>query len=341
MKLRDYIIRRLLLLVPVLLGVSVIVFALTRAAGDPASLYITERMTEQQIQAVYERYGFDQPVWVQYVRWLGGLLTGDMGYSRSVNLPVAEAIARFFPATFELTTVAIVIAVLFGIPLGILSGTRRNKPVDHATRVVALAGVSIPIFWLAILLQYIFYFQLGWAPPGGRFDPSRANDLYFVIPQRTGFYTLDSILALNFDGFLDALVHLVLPAAALSYASLAVITRLMRSSMLEVMGAEYIKTARAKGLSEKVVVRKHALRNALIPTTTIVGLSYGGLLGGAVLTETIFNWPGLGQWSVNAIRGLDVAAVLGFTMLAAIVYVLVNLVVDVAYAYLDPRIRLD
>lgn len=341
MKLRDYIIRRLLLLIPVLLGVSVIVFALTRAAGDPASLYITERMTEQQIRQVYERYGFDQPVWVQYAKWLGGVLTGDMGYSRSANLPVLEAIIRFFPATFELTTVAIFFAVLIGIPLGVVSGTRRNKPVDHVTRIVALAGVSIPIFWLAIMLQYLFYFQLGWAPPGGRFDPSRADQLYLAIPQRTGFYTIDSLIAVSFDGFVDAVVHLVLPAIALSYVSLAVITRLMRSSMLEVLGAEYIKTARAKGLSEKVVIKKHAVRNALIPTTTIIGLSYGGLLGGAVLTETIFNWPGLGQWSVGAIRGLDTAAVLGFTMLAAVIYVLVNLIVDVAYAYLDPRIRLD
>ena len=341
MKLRDYVIRRLLLLIPVLLGVSVIVFALTRAAGDPASLYITERMTEQQIREVYERYGFNQPVWVQYAKWLGGLVTGDLGYSKSANLPVAEAIIRFFPATFELTTVAILFAVLFGIPLGVISGTRRNKPVDHVTRIVALAGVSIPIFWLAIMLQYVFYFQLGWAPPGGRFDTSRADQLYFAIPQRTGFYTLDSLIALNFDGFFDAVVHLILPAVALSYVSLAVITRLMRSSMLEVLGAEYIKTARAKGLSEKVVIRKHAVRNALIPTTTIIGLSYGGLLGGAVLTETIFNWPGLGQWSVHAIQGLDTAAVLGFTMLAAVIYVLVNLIVDIAYAYLDPRIRLD
>ena len=341
MRLRDYIIRRLLLLIPVLFGVSVIVFALTRAAGDPASLYITERMTDVQIRAVYQRYGFDQPIWVQYVKWLGGVVTGDLGYSRSANLPVSEAVTRFFPATFELTTVAIAIAVIIGIPLGVISGTRRNKPVDHVTRVVSLAGVSVPIFWLAIMLQYLFYFQLGWAPAGGRFDTSREYELYFSVHQWTGFYTVDSLLALNFAAFLDAIAHIILPAFALSYVSLAVIARLMRSSMLEVLGAEYIKTARAKGLHEKVVIRKHAVRNALIPTTTVIGLSYGGLLGGAVLTETIFNWPGLGQWSVSAIRGLDTAAVLGFTMLAAIIYVLVNLIVDVAYAYLDPRIRLD
>src|SRR3990170_278762 len=181
MKLRDYVIRRLLLLIPVLLGVSVIVFALTRAAGDPASLYITERMTEQQIRGVYARYGFYQPVWVQYAKWLGGVLSGDLGYSRSANLPVLEAITRFFPATFELTTVAIFLAVLLGIPLGVISGTRRNKPVDHVTRIFALAGVSIPIFWLAIMLQYVFYFQLGWAPAGGRFD-STAGYFFQIYP---------------------------------------------------------------------------------------------------------------------------------------------------------------
>ncbi len=344
MKLRDYIIRRLLLLIPVMLGLSVIVFVLTRVGGDPASLYITERMTEQQIRAVYAKYGFDQPVWVQYERWLLGALQGDLGISKSAqNRPVTEAIAGYFPATFELTTVSIIIAVVVAIPLGILSAKRRNEPIDHASRVFALAGVSIPIFWLAVMLQFVFSYALGWFPFGGRFDTSLGVSAspYFQIQHPTGFYTIDSLLAGNLSAFGDAIYHLVLPAIALSYVSMAIITRITRSSMLEVLGAEYIKTARAKGLSEKLVVRRHAVRNALIPTTTVVGLSYGGLLGGAVLTETVFRWPGLGQWSVLGALNRDLAAVLGFTLLAAVVYVLVNLVVDIMYAYLDPRIRLD
>jgi peptide/nickel transport system permease protein len=339
MKLRDYIIRRIVLLVPVMLGLSVIVFALTRVGGDPASLYITERMTEAQIRAVYLKYGFDQPIWIQYQRWLLGALQGDLGVTRSSqNRPVSEAIRIFFPATFELTTVSIILAVVVAIPLGVLSAKRRDAPIDHASRVFALAGVSIPIFFLAVVLLYVFGYLLAWFPLGGRFDANVG--LYYLISHPTGFYTIDSVLAANPSAFVDAVSHLVLPAVALSYVSMAIITRIMRSSMLEVLGAEYIKTARAKGLSEKLVVRRHAVRNALIPTTTVVGLSYGGLLGGAVLTETVFRWPGLGQWSVTAALNRDLAAVLGFTLLAAIVYVLVNLVVDIAYAYLDPRIRL-
>lgn len=339
MKLRDYIIRRLLLLIPVLLGLSVIVFLLTRLGGDPASIYITERMTPQQIAAVYQRYGFDQPPYVQYYRWLVGALSGDLGYSRTANMEVLQAIGVYFPATFELTTVAIVFAVAAGIPLGIVSAKRRNEPIDHAARVFALTGVSIPVFWLGIILQFVFYYYLGILPAGYRFDQNLG--LYSSIPHPTGFYTIDSLLAGNVRALWDAVVHLILPGVTLSYVSMAIIARIMRSSMLEVLGAEYIKTARAKGLSEKIVVKRHAVRNALIPTTTVIGLSYGGLLGGAVLTETVFNWPGIGQWSVTAALNRDLASVLGFTMLAAIIYVLVNLIVDVTYAYLDPRIRLD
>ncbi len=341
MKLRDYIIRRLLLLIPVLLGLSIIVFALTwiGSNGDLSALYITERMTPAQIAAVRARYGFDQPSYVQYARWLLGALQGDLGYSKTANMEVVQAIAVYFPATFELTTVAIIFAVALGIPLGILSAKRRNEPIDHAARVFALTGVSIPVFWLGIILQFIFYYYLGWLPAGFRFDQNAGY--YASIPHPTGFYTIDSLLAGSLPGFLDAIRHLILPGITLSYVSMAIIARIMRSSMLEVLGAEYIKTARAKGLSEKIVVKKHAVRNALIPTTTVIGLSYGGLLGGAVLTETVFNWPGIGQWSVTAALNRDLASVLAFTMLAAIIYVVVNLIVDVTYAYLDPRIRLD
>ncbi len=339
MRLRDYIIRRLLLLIPVLLGLSVIVFALTRLGGDPAAMYITERMTPAQVAAVYEKYGFNQPEYIQYLRWLQGALTGDLGYSQTAHMEVLQAIATFFPATFELTTVAIIFAVLLGIPLGILSAKRRNEAIDHAARVFALTGVSIPVFWLGIMLQFVFFFYLHLLPIGYRSDPN--TGIWNTIAHPTGFYTIDSILAMSWPAFTDAVTHLILPGVTLSYVSMAIIARIMRSSMLEVLGAEYIKTARAKGLSDQVVVRKHAVRNALIPTTTVIGLSYGGLLGGAVLTETVFNWPGIGQWSVTAALNRDLASVLGFTLLAAVIYVLVNLIVDVTYAYLDPRIRLD
>jgi len=339
-KLRVFIIRRLLLLIPVLLGLSVIVFSLSRVGRDPASLYVTsEKITDAQYRAIQVKYGLDQPVYVQYLKWLSSALSGDLGYSQSQSCPVSECIAEFFPATLELTTVSIVFAILIAIPLGILSARRRDKPVDHATRVFALAGVSIPVFWLAVMMQFLFAFTLQWLPLNFRHDLQ--TPYYYQVPQVTHLYTLDSILAGNTAAFWDAVSHLILPAMVLSYASTAYITRIMRSSMLEVLNAEYIKTARAKGLSEKVVLNKHAVRNALIPTTTVVGLSYGGLLGGAVLTETIFSWPGLGQWSTHAATNNDVAAVLGFTLLAAVVYVLVNLVVDIMYAYLDPRIRLD
>ncbi len=342
MKLWEYVVRRLLLLVPVLLGVSVITFALTFMVGDPAAIYITERMTPQQIDAVRAKYGFNQPVVVQYFRYIGGVLQGDWGYSRVASLPVTDAIRLKFPATFELTTLSMLLAVVVGIPLGIISGSKRNQPVDHFSRVFALAGSSIPIFWLGIMLKYVFAYEFGWLPLGGQADQSI---FYSTLgnpdwPRYTYFYTLDSLLNLNLQAFGDAILHLLLPAVTLSYASMAIITRMMRSSMLEVLNQEYIKTARSKGLSERIVINRHARRNALIPTTTVVGLSFGALLGGAVLTETIFQWPGLGWWSAQALLSLDRAAIMGFTILTAIIYVVVNLVVDIIYAYLDPRIRL-
>jgi peptide/nickel transport system permease protein len=341
-KLRDYVIRRLLLLIPVLIGVSIITFALTRLVGDPSAIYVSERCLDTPgcVEGIRRQYGFDQPIPVQYVKYMQGLLGGDLGYSQAARLPVTEAIARKFPATVELATASMLFAIAVGIPMGVVSATRRNRPIDHATRIVALSGVSIPVFWLGLMLQVVFYAQLGILPVSQR----AATELYAVpgaaVPSITNFYVLDSILVLRGDGLVDAIKHLILPAIALGFVTMAPIVRMMRSSMLEVLNQEYIKTARSKGLSEKVVIRKHARRNALIPTTTVIGLSFGGLLGGAVLTETIFDWPGVGQWSADAITELDPAAIMGFTLLAAIIYVLANLVVDVLYAYLDPRIRL-
>jgi peptide/nickel transport system permease protein len=350
MRLRDYIVRRLLLLIPVLIGVSIITFTLTRLVGDPAAIYIDERcsLNPACVQSVYERYGFDQPVPIQYVRYMDALLHGELGYSRTAALPVSEAIAKKLPATFELATASMLIAVVLGIPLGVVSATRRDKALDHATRIFALTGVSIPVFWLGLMLKWTLYFKWFEAfgdpllPVTGRSDPNLL--LYDVpgapVPTRTYLYVLDSILAGSWLGFEDAVTHLIMPAITLAFVTMAVITRMMRSSMLEVLNQEYIKTARSKGLSEKVVIKKHARRNALIPTTTVIGLAFGGLLGGAVLTETVFDWPGLGQWSAAAITRFDNAAIMGFTLLAAVIYVIANLVVDILYAYLDPRIRL-
>lgn len=332
--------RRLLLLIPVLLGVSIFVFTLTRLAGDPAAAYVTEHMRPEAIVAIRERFHLNEPVYVQYFYWLQGMLGGDWGYSQTAHLPVTDAIAEYFPATFELTFISIIIAIVVGVALGTISAVRRDTPVDHATRVMALSGVSLPVFWLGLMLQYVFYSQLGWLPADNR------GDLILIINQGgiteyTGFRLIDSLLTGNPTLFGDALIHLIMPAVTLSFGTIAIITRIMRSSMLEVMNLDYVKTARSKGMPERLVIRKHARRNALIPTTTVIGLSFGGLLSGAVLTESIFNWPGLGRWSASATLNNDWAAILGFTLLAAIIYVLVNLIVDVMYAYLDPRVRLE
>lgn len=338
MKMRTYIIRRLLLLIPVLIGVSILVFFLTRVTGDPAAAYITPKMTIEQVEALHEQLHLNDPIWVQYFYWFGGLIKGDWGYSKVTEQPVTTSLAEFFPATFELTMVSIIIAIIVGLALGTISAVRRDKPVDHATRLMALSGVSLPVFVLALILQFIFYFHLGWFPSGGRI-----SDQYIIegFTQYTNFYLIDTLLNGRLDMFFDVCWHLVLPAITLAFGTIAIITRMMRSSMLEVLGQDYIKTARSKGLPEKTVINKHARRNALIPTTTIIGLSFGGLLAGAVLTETIFYWPGMGSWSVAALLQNDWASILGFTIIIAIIYVLANLIVDVLYAYLDPRVRLE
>jgi peptide/nickel transport system permease protein len=336
----EYIIRRILLLIPVLIGITIIVFALTRLGGDPAAAYITPKMTLEQIEEVREAHGFNEPIYVQYFFYMGDLLRGDWGISRAhSDMPVLEVIKLRLPATIELTTVSMLIATVIGIPLGVISATRKDKLPDHLTRIFALSGVSIPIFWLGFLTQYLFYYQLKihnlpYLPLFGR----ATAGLY--PPDITGFFIIDSILSGNLTIFLDSIRHLILPSICLSYASLAIITRMTRSTMLEVLNQDYVRTARAKGLSERKVIYKHALKNAMIPTVTVIGISFGALLMGAVLTETVFNWPGLGSWSAMAIVRIDTAAIIGFTIVVAIMYTSVNLIVDLIYAFLDPRVRL-
>ena len=283
------------------------------------------------------KYHLNDPTYIQYWYWLKGLLGGDLGWShKPVPQKVTDALAQRFPATFELALVSMFIAVVVGIAVGTRAAVKANSVFDQGARVTSLVGVSIPVFWLGLILLWVFYLQIPlFPPPEGRLDHRFINE-----PQPTHFLLIDSALNLNWDMFTNVVGHLVLPAITLAFNQTAIIIRMMRSSMLEVLGAEYVKAARSKGLPEKVVIKKHARRNALIPTATVVGLSFGGLLGGAVLTETIFNWNGLGQWSAQQALNLDTAGVMGFTLLTAVIYVLANLIVDIMYAYLDPRVRL-
>ena len=335
MKLQDYILRRLLLLIPVLIGVTFITFSLSHMTGDPAAAWITDKTPPARYAIIAAQHHLNDPLPMQYLYYVNDLLHLDLGLSASEGgRPVIEALKDYFPATLELTVSAMILTLLIGIPIGIISAIKKDRIEDHLVRIFSLCGVSIPIFWFALILQYVFYLQLGWLPLGGRLSM-----LMSAPPRVTGLYTVDSLLAGQFDVFVQAVIHLILPSFCLAYTSLALISRLTRSSMLEVMTQDYIRTARAKGLSERAVVWKHALRNALIPTATMAGLAFGTLLTGAVLTETIFMWPGIGRYSVRAISSNDFASIMGFTMIVVVVFVLMNLLVDILYAYLDPRVK--
>lgn len=303
--------------------------------GDPATAWITDKTPPARYEAIYQQHHLHDPIPVQYMYYLNDLSHFDLGLSASEGgRPVADCLRNYFPATLELTTVSIIICVVIGVLLGIVSAIRKDKMEDHFVRIFSLCGVSIPIFWFALILQYIFYLQLDILPLGSRLATG-----WPAPPGLTGLYLVDSLAAGQIDTFFQALIHLILPAFCLSFTYLAVIARMTRSSMLESMTQDFIRTARAKGLSEWKVTFKHALRNALIPTTTVAGLAYGGLLSGAVLTETIFMWPGIGRYSVRAISSTDFPSIMGFTLLVVILFVLTNLVVDVLYAYLDPRVK--
>ena len=338
MRLSRYIVKRLLLLIPVLIGVSIIIFTLSRMTGDPAAAYINDKMSEQQIQQVYEKYHFDEPLVNQYWYWAKGILQGDWGWSKIAMQPVDEAILYRFPVTLELTILSMALGIPIGITLGTMTALRKDKAFDHVVRVISLIGVSIPVFWLALILQYVFFYQLNLLPAINIYNPVEYSAA--DIPHITNFLIIDSLLVGNFGLFIDHIAHMVMPAVTLSFGIIAILIRIQRNSMLEVLNLDYIKTARAKGLPEKTVINKHARRNALIPTTTVIGLSFGASLGGAVLTENIFALPGLGKWSANSITHFDSTSILGFVLFIALVYSLVNLVVDIMYAYLDPRVKL-
>ncbi|MHA1409864.1 MAG: ABC transporter permease [Candidatus Odinarchaeia archaeon] len=331
-----YIIRRLLLLIPVTLGVLIITFVLIHSIpGDPIAYLGGEgKLPPEQVEVLIKVYGLDQPLWYQFGLYIWNLLHGYMGTSITVvpGRDISYLILTAFPKTVELTIYASIISVGLGIPAGVISAKKRNSLTDNTTRVLALVGVAIPVFWLAIMLQLLFGYLLGWFPIQwlGIYPPERAV---------TGIYLVDGLISLDFRTIVDSFMHFFLPALALGFISMSIITRMVRSSMLEVLGEDYIRTARAKGCSENTTIYKHALRNSLIPTVTVVGLQIGALLGGAVLTESIFNIPGIGRLAYDAILQFDYPLVMGTVLFIAIIYILVNLIVDILYAYMDPRIR--
>ena len=309
-------------------------FFMVRAIpGDPAQIMLGQQATQEQVQQIRENMGLDKPIFVQYGLFLKDALRGDLGDSIVTGRPVTTELLTRLPATLELTTFAMLIAILVGIPVGVISAVRQYSLLDKTTSVLALTGISMPIFWLAMILVVIFGVNLELLPFPGRLDPTTG------ITAITGLVLVDSLLTLNFAGFWDGLLHLIMPALALATIPMAVIMRMTRSSMLEVMNEDYVRTARAKGVVPWRVVFKHALRNAMLPTITVIGLQTGLLMGGAIITETIFSWPGIGLYTYNSISSRDYASIQGVVLYAALLFVLVNLLVDILYAILDPRVR--
>lgn len=331
-----YTARRLLSLVPVLLGITLLVFAFLHfIPGDPALVMAGERSSPAQVEALRERLGLNEPLPIQYIKFLGGLLRFDLGNSIISGIPVAQEIRSRWPASFELAVASMLFAVIIGVPAGIIAAVKKDKWVDNAAMTVSLIGVSMPVYWLGLLLIYLFAVNLGWLPPSGRIGVDVGNAFRPI----TGFFILDSILRFNFAALGNVLSHLVLPAIALGTIPLAIIARITRSAMLEVLSQDYIRTARAKGLIERWVIMKHALKNALLPVITIIGLQFGTLLSGAILTETIFSWPGIGSWIYQGILNRDYPVVQGGVVFVSVTFVLVNLLVDLSYALFDPRIQ--
>src|SRR5215211_6151466 len=331
-----FVVRRLFLLIPILLGLSILVFAWIRALpGDPAIALLGERATPARIALIRKQLGLDEPVYVQYFRYVKKVGKGDLGDSVRTRRPVVDEIQQRFPATIELAVGAMLFAIFVGVPLGFVAAKKYGGPIDHASLVASLLGISIPVFFLAILLKYVFAVKLGWLPTVGRSSP--------LIPAEhpTNFYILDAIVTLNWDSFVDCVKHLILPAIALGSIPLAIIARITRASVLDVQNEDYVRTARAKGVAPMRVDTRHVLRNALLPIMTIIGLQTGLLLSGAVLTETVFAWPGIGTWLVDAIRNRDYPVLQGGILFIAIVFVLVNLLVDLAYGLVNPRIRVS
>lgn len=356
----QYVIRRILLAIPVLFGILVVTFAIARLIpGDPCTSALGERATVEACAAFDKRMGLDKPIPVQLGIYLNDIAHGDFGDSIRFSRPVLVILMEKLPVTIELGLVALILATLIGVPMGIISAVRRNSAVDVVTMVGANIGVSMPVYWLGLMLAYIFALLLKdtpfWLPPSGRLTAGLSATAFYEVwgiyvtkgtfiqlslEFISNLYFVNSILTLNFEVLFDYIKHLILPSVALSTIPMAIIARITRSSMLEVLGQDYIRTARAKGLVEKLVISKHALRNAMLPIVTILGLQVGTLFAGAVLTETIFGFSGIGRSLFDAITGRDFTIIQGYTVVIAIGYVFVNLLVDVSYAFIDPRIKL-
>jgi peptide/nickel transport system permease protein len=330
----KYALRRLLLTIPILIGVSIIAFVFVRALpGDPADALLGERGTEADRERIREELGLNEPIHVQYFRYMENLIGGDLGTSVRTRRPVTEELGQRFPATFELSMAAMVFAVGVGVPLGFIAAKRYQGVLDNASLVASLIGISFPVFFLALLLKYVFAVKLGWLPTIGRLDVTRD------LNTPTNFYLFDAIFFGDIDAVIDVIKHLILPGIALGTIPLAIVARITRAAVLDVTSEDYVRTARAKGLAPAEVDRRHVLKNAMLPVVTVVGLQTGLLLTGAVLTETIFSFPGLGTWIVDAIRYRDYSVLQSGIIFFALIIVLANLIVDLSYAFLNPRIR--
>jgi peptide/nickel transport system permease protein len=332
----QYIFKRLLGLFPVLFGITLAVFLLLRfIPGDPAIVLAGERATPDQIANLREQLGLNKPLLLQYFTFLGHLLKLDFGYSIISGIPVMDEIRSRWAATFELAISAILVAIVLGIPAGVGAAVHKNRAADHLLMSSSLIGVSLPVYWLGLLLIYLFSIVLKWLPPSGRLSV----EIGFSFHPMTGFYILDALLQMNPGALVDVLSHLILPALTLGTIPLAIVARITRSAMLEVLSQDYIRTAKAKGLPDREVIFRHALKNALLPISTTIGVQFGTLLGGAILTETIFSWPGIGSWIYDGILARDYPVVQGGVVFVAIAFVLINLLVDLSYAWIDPRIQ--
>jgi peptide/nickel transport system permease protein len=330
----SYILRRILILIPLLLAISIVVFFMIHLIpGDPVQIMLGDKGSEEDVARLRSELGFDQPLHTQYLKFLGNLLQGDLGRSIRNRNPVIYEIRAAFPATIELTVLSMIFASFIGIAAGIISAIKQYSLIDNLTMVGALLGISMPVFWVGMMLMLIFGSRLGWLPISGRI--SRVTDLEVI----TNFYILDSIITQNWAALRSTISHLILPAITLATIPVAMIARMTRSTTLEVLNQDYIRTARAKGLSEKVVILKHVLKNALIPVVTIIGLQFGSFLGGAVLTETVFARAGVGRLLINGILGRDFPVIQGAVIVIASFFVFINLIVDILYSYLDPRIH--
>ncbi|PYI56219.1 ABC transporter permease [Paenibacillus flagellatus] len=334
----NYIVRRIVFMIPGLIGIALITFIISRVLpGDPAVMLAGEQAPPAVVEKIRQEMGLNDPLYIQFFDYIGQLVRGNLGFAWHTGHSVLSDFATRFPATLELTIASFLIAVLVAVPVGIVAATKKESAIDHISRVFSLIGACVPVFWLGLMLIYFFYSKLGWAPaPLGRIGED-INPPTHV----TGLYVLDSLLSGDFIALKQSISHLILPAICLSTGTMAIIARMMRSSMLEVIGQDYIRTARSKGIYERSVIFKHALVNALIPTLTVLGLQFGYLLGGAVITETIFTWPGIGGYVTESILATDYAPIQAFTLLSAFLYSFINLTVDVLYGFIDPRIRYE